>query len=120
MGYYTTVFVGVRIPESEIERFHAEVNRLKDKCNESDEGEWSWFDYFYDVSVSDDGYIEFDDTTRKWYKEEKFYNWLLQFKPEGSIILIGEPMDGAVVVFKNGKWQLYDIWDAVRCLEKHS
>lgn len=118
MGYYTTVFWGVKIPESEVKRFEAEVQKLRKKCIESDEGECKWFGYYYDISANEDGWIDFDQSTRKWYEEESFYDWLVQFKPEGSFILIGESMDGAVVMFKNGQWKLYDIWDAVKCLEE--
>ena len=123
MGYYTTVFVDVRIPQDKIEAFHKEVNRIKDAINRAEKyGEEcldEWFNYYWDISINDGGYIEFEEAHRKWYEEEKFYDWLLQFNPQGSIILIGESLDGAVVVFKDGKWAVYDIYEGVRCLEKH-
>jgi len=123
MGFYTTVFSDVHIDTDKIEEFRKEVNRMRSAIEEADkygkECSDDWFGYYWDVSVNEDGYIDFYETYRKWYEEDKFYNWLLQFKPRGSFILVGESMDVSVVIFKDGKWKLYDVYDAVRCIEKH-
>ena len=77
-----------------------------------------WFYYYWDIS-DDNGYIQFSEQCRKWYEEDKFYNWLLQFEPEGFFVLIGESLDVDVVVFSGSKWKRYDIHDMVQCVEKH-
>lgn len=120
MGYYTNVFVDVQIDMSKIDEFHREVNRIKNAVGENEDGPDGWFGYYWDISVDDDsGNIGFDEGFRKWYEEEKFYNWLLRFKPKGVIYLVGESMESSVVVFDGDKWEMYDVWDAITCLEKH-
>lgn len=120
MGYYTNVFVDVRIDESKIGEFHREINRIKDAVEENGDSPEDWFGYYWDISVDEDnGGIEFDEYYRKWYEEEKFYDWLLKFKPNGVIHLVGESMDSAVVIFDGDRWAMYDVMDAIACLEKH-
>ena len=121
MGYYTNVYVDARIDMDMIDEFHKEVNRIKDVVESNVDSPEDWFGYYWDISVDEDnGYILFDDYLRKWYEDEKFYNWLLKFKPKGIIYLVGESMDyAAVVAFDGDKWEIYDIRDAITCLEKH-
>ena len=120
MGYYTNVFVDVQIDKSKIDEFHREVNRIKNLLEENDDIPESWFGYYWDISVDEDsGNIVFDEYYRKWYEEGKFYDWLLKFKPNGVIFLVGESMDTSVVIFHGDKWEMYDVLDAITCLEKH-
>ena len=119
MGYYTNVFVDVQIDKSKIDEFRREVNRIKDALDEDENCPESWFGYYWDISVDDIGNIVFDEYYRKWYEEEKLYDWLLKFKPKGIIFLVGESMDASVVIFDGDKWEMYDVLDAIACLEKH-
>ena len=121
MGYYTTIFCDVHV--SKVTAFRKEVSRIRKALENADKsGEVrtpnDWFYYYWDISDAD-GYIQFSEQCRKWYEEDKFYNWLLQFEPEGFFVLIGESLDVEVVVFSGSKWKRYDIHDMVQCVEKH-
>lgn len=120
MGYYTNVFVDVQIDKTKIDEFHREVKKIKDAVEKDEDSPEGWFSYYWDISVDDNsGSILFDEYYRKWYEEEKFYDWLLRFKPKGIIFLVGESMDSSVVIFDGDRWEMYDVMDAIACLEKH-
>ena len=87
MGYYSTMEIGVRIRKDKIKKFRKAVERKrKNKTG------FLW-GFLQDMSVNDDGTIEFEVYHAKHYGNKEFAKFLAPFVKKGYVEFLGE--DGA-------------------------
>jgi hypothetical protein len=70
-----------------------------------------WFSYYSDIEIDDEGNIDFVESYRKWYEQEKFYDFIKDFVEEGNIAGQGDEfLDIWKVVFDGkGSWKMQGI-----------
>jgi hypothetical protein len=85
MGYYTAIYVNLRVKEDKLEEFKKSLKGLID-ANDNE----SWFGYYEDISIDDDRCIQFEDYNRKLYEYEGLCEWLSEFVEDGYIECSGE------------------------------
>ena len=108
MGYYTLLYVNLSAKRDEIERIRQEIERMKKLAR--DDKRYEWFTYYDDISVDDDGCIDFLDCRKKLYEYDKLAEWLTPFVEEGNIECHGDdPLDIWRIHFDgNGHFQIQD------------
>jgi len=109
MGYYTQIYVNLKVKKQKIEEFKSKIEELKEKVRNGTLPDGNWFWWYEDISVAEDGSIEFTDYTRKWYEEERFYNFIKDYVEQGYIEGYGEEFGDIWRVVFDGKghfkWQ---------------
>ena len=89
MSYYTTVSVNLSVKPDKIEAFQQCLEEIRN-VTDSDS---HWFRCYNDLSVDEEGNLQFEEDYRRWYDGERFYNLVKEFVDGGDITGYGEEFE---------------------------
>jgi len=103
MGYYTTISVDLAVKEEKIEAFYRKLEEMRSVTDPVKQ----WFRCYSDLTVDENGAIQFEDNYRKWYGEEEFYNFVKEYVTSGEIVGYGDEFEDywKIVFDGNGNWK---------------
>lgn len=80
MGYYTEVQVGLRVKKEKQDAFQEEIKKLHQETPD-------WWGHYSDLRLDANGNILFDTYSRKWYDEEKLYEFLAPYVEKENFVI---------------------------------
>lgn len=80
MGYYTQVELDLQIKKEKREMFQKEIEKLHQDMP-------GWWKHYADLKIDEEGYIVFEDYSRKWYEDDNFYDFLAPYVGKESYVI---------------------------------
>lgn len=135
MGFYSTIEETANIKKEKVEEFRQKCKEMRERRNKGEfdveydaegkkspyknlKNQYEFIDYFIDedwLKIADDGSMDFNDWTGKFYGDEGFAVFIAPYVEEGRMIFCGE--DGGKYGYEfDGKGKVFhlDFPDPIR------